>query len=222
MKIVEGVHQVDGVNGNVYLIEDGTKLVLIDTGFPRSAKKIENYIKKAGFNLSAVSTIVLTHYHIDHVGNAKKLKQQTNAKIAVHEAEADFVAHRKAPPKPKKFMAQLTSTLKPAAVEPDVLLKDGDKIGNLQVIHTPGHSPGSISLYDPERKVMFVGDAVFFFDGQVEGPDAQFTLDMSEAEKSIGHLSTFDFDVMLSGHGEPLTESASEKVKGYYALLKQP
>ena len=64
--------QVDGVNGNVYLVEDDAKLTLIDTGLPRSSGKIIKYIKQLGYEPSSVSTIILTHFHIDHVGSAKK------------------------------------------------------------------------------------------------------------------------------------------------------
>ena len=212
---------MDGVNGNVYLVEDDAKLTLIDTGLPRSSGKIIKYIKQLGYEPSSVSTIILTHFHIDHVGSAKKMQELTNAKIAVHEAEADVVAAKKSPPKPKKLLVKaLNSIFKATPVEPDLLIKDGDKIGELLVIHTPGHSEGSISLLDEKRKVMFVGDAVRFVDAKIAGPPEGFTLDMARAKEAICRISKFDFEVMLSGHGEPLMPSASEKLKKYYASLK--
>jgi len=223
VKIAEGIHQVDGINGNVYLVEDAESLILIDTGLPRSNKKIVNYIKSLGRKPTDVSIIVLTHFHIDHVGSAKKMKELTDAKVAVHEFDADIVAGKKAPPKPKNLMFRaFSSVVKPAPVEPDLLLKDNDKVGRLNVILTSGHSEGSISLLDTERKVMFVGDALRFVDGKITAPPEQFTLDADKARDSIGKISTFDFDVMLSGHGEPLMPNASQKVKDFYATLKQP
>ena len=96
------------------------------------------------------------------------------------------------------------------------MLKEGDKVGRLIVIHTPGHSEGSISLLDCERKVMFAGDAVRFMDGKMTGPPEHFTLDMDKAKNSIRKISTFDFDVLLSGHGQPLMPEASQKVKDFY------
>ena len=77
-----------------------------------------------------------------------------------------------------------------------------------------------MSLYEPERKVLFVGDAVRFTDGKLVGPPKQFTADMNEAAESIGKISRLDFDVMLSGHGEPLRPDASGKVKEFYSSLK--
>jgi glyoxylase-like metal-dependent hydrolase (beta-lactamase superfamily II) len=221
MKIVEGIHQVEGINGNVYLVEDDEKLILIDTGLPRNEKKITKYIEALGRKPTDVSTIVLTHFHIDHVGNAKKMKELTNAKVAVHELDADYVAGKKAPPKPKNLMFKaLSSVFKAAPVEPELLLKDNDKVGRLIVIHTPGHSEGSISLLDAERKVMFAGDAIRFMDGKITGSPEQFTLDMDKAKDSIRKISTFDFDILLSGHGQPLMPDASQKVKDFYVTLK--
>jgi glyoxylase-like metal-dependent hydrolase (beta-lactamase superfamily II) len=221
VKIVEGIHQVDGVNGNVYLVEKEDKLILTDTGLPRNDKKILNYIKSLNRKPSDISWIVITHFHIDHVGSLKKMQEATGAKVAVHELDADFVAGTKPAPKPKNLMIKaLSSVMKATPVEVDLRLKENDKVGGLVVIHTPGHSDGSISLLDAERKVMFVGDAARFRNGKIEGPPEQFTLDPSKAKDSIGKISTYNFDVMLSGHGEPLMPEASEKLKAFYATLK--
>jgi len=222
MKIAEGIYQVGGVNCNVYIVEDADKLILVDTGLPRSAKKIEKYIEGLGRKPTDVSTIVITHFHIDHVGSLKNMKKLTNAQVAVHEADADYVAGKKSPPKPKNLMFKaLSFVMKAAPVEPDIRLKEGDKVGSLMVIHTPGHSEGHISLLDSARKVMFVGDAVRFIDGKLEGPPPHFTPDMDRARDSIGKIATFDFDIMLTGHGLPLTPDASKKIKEYYATLKE-
>jgi glyoxylase-like metal-dependent hydrolase (beta-lactamase superfamily II) len=221
MEIVEGIHQVEGVNGNVYLVVNEGKLILIDTGMPRSSDKILKYIHKMGRTPSDVSQIVLTHSHIDHVGSAYKLKKATNAKIAVHEEDADFVAGKKPAPKPKNILlSALSSVFKPTPVEPDVRLKENDRAGNLIVVHTPGHTIGSISLLDPARKVLFVGDAITFRNGKLAGPTGQFTQDAIKAKQSIQKISMLDFDVMLSGHGDPLRPEAANKVKTFYAAMK--
>jgi glyoxylase-like metal-dependent hydrolase (beta-lactamase superfamily II) len=106
-------------------------------------------------------------------------------------------------------------------VIPDIVLNENDKVGRLAVIHTPGHTTGSISLYEPESKVLFVGDAIRFTDKKLAGPPEQFTADMKKAVESIGKISGLDFDVMLSGHGEPLKPDASGKVKEFYVSLKK-
>jgi glyoxylase-like metal-dependent hydrolase (beta-lactamase superfamily II) len=103
---------------------------------------------------------------------------------------------------------------------PDITLKENDKVGELVVVHTLGHTPGSISLYDSVRRVLFVGDAVRFVHGKIERPPERFTPDMKQAIKSIEKISQLDFDVMLSGHGEPLKPRASDRVKEFYVSLK--
>ncbi|MGO8806725.1 MAG: MBL fold metallo-hydrolase [Candidatus Bathyarchaeia archaeon] len=220
-KIIEGIYQVEGVNCNVYLVEDGDTLILIDTGLPRSDKKIIKAIEELGRKPNDVSTIVITHFHIDHVGSLKKMKVLTGAKVAVHKADADYVSGKQSPPKPKNLMLKaLTSVLKATPVDTEVVLEEGDKVGRLVVIHTPGHSEGSISLLDGERKVMFVGDAVRFMDGELEGAPPRFTLDAAKAKESIGKIATFEFDIMLSGHGQPLMEKASQKIREFSAASK--
>jgi glyoxylase-like metal-dependent hydrolase (beta-lactamase superfamily II) len=220
MEIINGIHQVEGVNGSVYLIVKGDKLTLIDTGFIGSEGKIEKAIEELGFKPSAISTIILTHYHIDHTGNAKKLKEKTGAKVAVHEADADFITHKKSPPRPKGLLSRAIGVVKAAPVEPDIILKDGDMIEGLKVIHVPGHTPGSIALFDSQRKAMFVGDALFYAKGQIAGPRENFSYDSKLAKESIGKIAAYDFEVMLAGHEDPLTSGASKRVKRFVETQK--
>ena len=97
----------------------------------------------------------------------------------------------------------------------DLVLNDGDKIAGLAVIHVPGHTPGSIALYDPKRKVLFTGDTLRYRDGKVEGPPKKFTMDPERVQQSIEKLKSLDFDIMLGGHGEPLKHDASAKVREF-------
>lgn len=221
MEILEGIHHVDCVNANVYVVVDGKGLTVIDTGMPGSSGRILKYIEKMGRQPTDVSTIVLTHFHIDHTGSAHELRKQTNARLAVHEKDVDFVAGRKSQPKPKNILFRAVSPfIKFTPVIPDIILNENDRLGRLVVIHTPGHTAGSMSLYEPERRVLFVGDAIRFTDKKLTGPPEQFTADMKEAAKSIGKISELDFDVMLCGHGGPLKPDASGRVKEFYASIK--
>jgi glyoxylase-like metal-dependent hydrolase (beta-lactamase superfamily II) len=219
MEIVPGIHQVDGVNGNCYII-DRNRLILIDTGLPRNTQKITRYIQETlNRKLSELSTIIITHHHIDHTGNIYELKNLSGAQVAVHEADADFVSGRIRRPLPKggfgllfRFMGMF---LKSPAVVPDIRLKDGDTIAGLTCICTPGHTPGSICLLDPLSKVLFVGDLLRFDGEKVSGPPSQFTMDMDAAQQSVSRVATLDFDILLSGHGMPLKGGAAEKVRAF-------
>jgi glyoxylase-like metal-dependent hydrolase (beta-lactamase superfamily II) len=163
------------------------------------------------------SAIVLTHWHVDHVGSLKKMKELTNAKVAVHEADADFVAGKKPQPKSDNLIIRLyLAVVKAKPVDVDLVLKDGDKVGRLIVIHTPGHSEGSITLLDSERKVLFVGDTLVTKNNSIKLPP--LILDQAKERASIKKLSTFNFDIMLSGHGKPIINNASNKLKDFSIL----
>ena len=213
MEIVKGVYQVEGVKGsNSYLVEDIGKLILIDTGMPGNDKKIATAVQKLGYGLTDVSTIVLTHWHVDHVGSLKKMKEITNAKVAVHESDADFVAGKKPQPKSNNLIIRLfLAFVKAKPVDVDLILKDGDRVGRLIVIHTPGHSEGNIALLDSERKILIVGDTLFTKNGAIKLP--KLILDSAKEKASLEKLSTFNFDIMLSGHGDPIMREASRKLR---------
>ncbi len=222
MEIVPGIHQVDGVNGNCFIIVRD-ELTLIDTGMPGNRAKIVKYIQDVlKREPSEIKTIVLTHFHVDHVGDAFDLKELSGAKVAIHEADADYVSGRKTQPVPRggigmilKFLMPLFFRSKP--VEPDIKLGDGDTIAGLTTIHTPGHTPGSICLFDPASKIMFAGD-LLRFDG-INIKTGPLTLDPGEVKKSINKIAAIDFDIMLSGHGIPLRPDASVKVREFAKSL---
>ena len=209
-EIVKGVHYADGSNANCYFIEEADGgLTLVDTGIQPNGKRILDYLTtKVMRKPSEVKTIVLTHCHVDHIRGAAALKAATGAKVAVHEADADFVSGKAKYPLPggaAGFMFGLMSPFfRATPVEPDIRLKENDKVGRFIVLHTPGHTPGSISLYDQAGKVLLVGDTARYINGVLQGPPQRFTPDMAQAKASIERLSQLDFDVLLSGHGQPL------------------
>ncbi len=221
MEIIEGIHRVDEASSNmahsnVYLIINGKELLIVDTGTPGNAKKTVAYIKKIGHQPTEVSTILLTHYHMDHAGSVKDLKDLTNAKIAVSAEDKDYVSGAKPYPKPKNILMRAASSfIKVAPVNVDITLRDGDKIGGLTVIDASGHTPGSIFLHDPQRKVLFAGDTLRLDSGKVVAGPKQYVWDESKEKQSIAKLAGLDFDVMLPGHGDVLVANASKGVKEY-------
>jgi len=227
MEIIEGLHRVDEASANmahanVYLVINGKALTVIDTGTPGNAKKTVEYIQKIGFQPTDVKTIILTHYHMDHMGSVKELKDLTNAKIAAHTEDADYVSGKKPFPKPKNILFRAVSSfVKPETVPVDVILKEGDKISGLTVIHTPGHTLGSIMLLDEGRKALFAGDTLRYDSKKVSGASEQFTADLNQAKESVAKAAALNFDVMLPGHGEILKPNASEEIKKFNETLNQ-
>ncbi|ABS54907.1 beta-lactamase domain protein [Methanoregula boonei 6A8] len=218
MEIVPGIHQIDGVNGNCFIIVRD-ELTLIDTGMPKNSTKIITYIQDVlKRKPTDIKTIVLTHFHIDHVGGASELKKLSGAKVAIHKKDADYVSGRKTPPVPRGVKGMIVKVLIPLffgsrPVEPDIYLNDGDTIAGLTTLHTPGHTPGSICLFDPVSKILFAGDLLRFDGTNIKmGP---LNLDQGEEQKSINKIAAIDFDIMLSGHGIPLRPEASVKIREF-------
>jgi hydroxyacylglutathione hydrolase len=224
MEIVPGVHLIEGISAHCYLI-DGPELTLIDTGMPHKTKKILRYITDTLHkNPADLKTILLTHCDIDHIGNARELRTITGATIAAHPLDADIIAGKKPRQTPRRTMSILFKVLgvflqvKPFLV--DEIIGDDDTIAGLRVLHLPGHTPGSIALYDPKRKVLFIGDTLGCKEGIVQGPPTSVTWDMRQVYISIEKLRPLDFSVMLSGHGEPVISDASTKIKQFMITLK--
>jgi glyoxylase-like metal-dependent hydrolase (beta-lactamase superfamily II) len=219
VEIIKGIHRVDDAcnnmaHSNVYLVIEGKELLVVDTGTPGNAKKIVDYIQKLGYQPSDVSTIILTHCHMDHMGSAKELQTLTNAKIEVGLADAEVVAGSKPYPKPKNVLFRaVTSLMKPSPVAVDISLKDGDAIGSLRIVEVPGHTMGSIALLDSKRGALFTGDTLRVEDQKVGLAPKPFTVDEAAERKSVEKIAALDFEVLLPGHGDVLIGNASKAVK---------
>jgi glyoxylase-like metal-dependent hydrolase (beta-lactamase superfamily II) len=220
MEIVEGIYRVDEASSNlahsnVHLVVNGNELLVVDAGTAGNAKKIVAFIQKIGHQPQEVSTIIITHYHMDHAGSAKELKALTGAKVAASTEDAQVIAGEKPYPKPKNLLMRAASIIKPSPVAVDVVLKEGDTIGNLTVISTPGHTAGSIMLLYKQKGVIFAGDTLRNEDGKVSGGPEHFTWDEAKEKESIRKVAALDFDIMLPGHTQPLIGNASGVVKAF-------
>jgi glyoxylase-like metal-dependent hydrolase (beta-lactamase superfamily II) len=222
MELLPDVHQIDGVKANSYLILDD-EITLIDTGLPGNTGKIINYLENnIGASKKDLGRIILTHHHFDHTGSLFKLQEKTNAEVMIHEDDEVYLSGQKKPQSPF-FMRIVTSIMASLygsqPVTPDVTLTDGVPIGSYKVIHTPGHTPGSICLYQPKTKVLFVGDVLRNGKKGVEGPVARFSSDQKQIRGSLMKLRDLDVQIMLSGHSPPLIENTSIKMKEFFGSL---
>ena len=146
----------------VYLIL-GKKIYLIDSGVASSEKIILDYLKKIGRGPEEISTLILTHSHPDHIGAAKAIKSITGCVVAAHAAERAWIEDVDLQARERPVPG--FQTLVGGSVKVDMVLQDGDILdlqeGNkLHVLHTPGHSSGSISLWLPEAGALFCADAI--------------------------------------------------------------
>jgi glyoxylase-like metal-dependent hydrolase (beta-lactamase superfamily II) len=205
MQVADGIHWVDGIRfSNVYVVETGDGLLLVDTGTPWRTKRICRFIETIGRHPGELRHIVLTHCDIDHVGSAAALKARTGAAVAMHEADA-AVFTRAQRPRRRMVIVQAMYPLVVRPVTPDRLLEDGDTVGGLRVVHIPGHTDGSIALLRDDG-VVFTGDALLSDKkGDLVPPHPKLAQDPAEARASADRILALRPRLVLTGHGAPAT-----------------
>ena len=208
MEVAEGLHRIDGVrisNACLVSVEDG--LVLVDTGIPGNAKRILAFIERLGRRPGELQAIILTHWHIDHVGSVAELRRLTGAQVAIHELDAPVLAGRERPAKGRRVMAIIDRLFRLRPATADLLLRDGDRIGGLEVVHVPGHTAGSIALRRDDG-VVFSGDALpGDRHGGIQPPDPGLSLDPVQARASAEKIRALGPTLLLPGHGRPAAGS---------------
>jgi len=200
-----------GFTSNSYIIEDGVR-ILIDPGHYNHLRDLVELMSEDGFSLGDIDWIVVTHAHVDHCGAVHDIQRRHNTKVAMHEAE-------------KKYLLEQASYYHKLLGEHMPLFTvnywfKGDKcpgIGDLGLIilHTPGHTPGSISIYSPEKKYLISGDLIF--QGSVGRTDLGGSSEL--LKKSINLISQLDIEMLLPGHG-PLVIGEKE-VKRNFKFVKE-
>jgi len=201
MEWLKGVHVIETYATTTLLVDD--RLVLVDTSADADAGKVLDYLSNIRVKPKDLSTIFITHTHPDHVGGLAAIKHSSPAKVAAHKIEADFIARKRVYDGPSGPQHHPGTPV-------DVLLDDGQKIDGLEVIFTPGHTRGSISLLDPSRSLLIAGDAARNESGL--GPmDDRYNVDPKQHRESIKKLAKLHFDNAIFGHGAPIKGGASSK-----------
>ena len=161
MEIIPGVHAVPGTKiSRIYLIEDN-ELTLVDTGMPWSVGRVFKYITSIGRQPSELSRILMTHSHPDHTGGAQGLRRRSNAQIVAHH---DDTVHRRPDTHTLSYAGVFASLNLPipylSQTLVDRLSYENEVIpagGGIRVIHTPGHTPGSVCYLLERDGVLFSG-----------------------------------------------------------------
>ncbi|MBN2463788.1 MAG: MBL fold metallo-hydrolase [Dehalococcoidia bacterium] len=234
-EIVAGVYLLSGFLGagvwgaNVYLLVDDGDLTLVDTGFLGRADRILEQIKELGYSPADVKRIIITHHHVDHIGSLAELKGVTQAEVIAHPADAPYIDGSLPQPgpavpqwlsKPLARFSRLWST-EPAAV--DILVSDGDELpimGGIKILHTPGHTPGSICLYLQDRDLLIAGDLLANRFG-LRLPSRGFTVDTVQEAQSIKRVAGLEFDIICFGHGSPIMHNAHQAVADFADSLTE-
>lgn len=152
MRLIHFVSGAFGVNTYIIGADDTTDCAVIDPG---GAEPVLDALKQNGLTCKA---ILLTHGHFDHIGGVKQIKDETGAKLYIHEEDADKLSSN------RRNLAVLVGD-KIAPAEPDVLLRGGETIDiaglSIQVLHTPGHTKGGVCYVVESEKTIFSGDTLF-------------------------------------------------------------
>ena len=206
MRVHDGIEVFGGVgrDPNIYLV-DGE--LLVDTGTGHLFADIKKQIESA-YDRYSIKTIVNTHCHFDHTGANKKFRDWLKASIAIHANDKNSIESGSG------MLAEFFNEI-PKVVTVDRALKDGSTLKTknftFEVIHTPGHSPGSICLLEKGKKILISGDTLF--EGSIGRTDL-LGGDNSRMLQSLHKLLNYDVHYLLPGHGPP-------KLGGVSFLIKQ-
>ncbi len=176
---------------SAYVLARGSEIAIVDTGRNGSAPMIESALTTMGASWDNVNNVILTHLHGDHVGSLPQvLDLATSAVAYAGRADVDGIN---------------------AAREIEAL-DDGDEVFGMQVIATPGHTPGHIAVLDPTAGFLVAGDALNESAGMVLGPNPDFSIDIAQANTSVQRLADRGYETVVFGHGNPIESGASDAV----------
>lgn len=226
--LAEGIYRIptmgDFINSFAFVEDDGS-VTLVDCGVKRAPKKIVAALASIGKHPSDVQRIVLTHAHFDHAGGAARMVDETSADgVDVHADDAHYVRTGTRPPGDSASTAgrllarapwgDFTAT--PVAEE----LVDGqliDVAGGLRVLHTPGHTPGHISLLHPRSGVLITGDSIFNMNARMSWPTKLACTSFRQNVQTAHVLGEIEYAVAAFTHGPEIRDDAREQVRGFLA-----
>ena len=235
-EVAEGVRRLDSVNTNWYLLEAGGRLTVLDAGLPGDWPEFSAALTRLGYTPQDLEAVLITHHHLDHAGNAERLRE-LGARVLAHPADAPFLRGEEDRDNGRMirflwrpwyarymlgYLARGILGTKPIARLDE--LSDGEVLdvpGSPRVIHAPGHTAGSCALLVEDRSLLFTGDSLVTIDvargpkGQV-GPQVvrgPHTEDADLAVRSLEVLGATKAKTVLPGHGDPWFDGVHSAVE---------
>jgi glyoxylase-like metal-dependent hydrolase (beta-lactamase superfamily II) len=213
------------------LIWDHQHATLIDTAFPGQFPQLAAAIQQAGVSLQKISQVIITHQDWDHIGTIPNILKASGSPIEIlaHSAEKPYLEGTLPYIKltPERIAARIQSLpeeYRQEAIQtfgriPTTKITRGladheilPLYGGLEVIHTPGHTPGHICLYLKTHRTLIAGDELRVENGQLQGPVAQHSTDMPAALASLKKLTPYDIDTVICYHGGPFGPNANAAI----------
>jgi glyoxylase-like metal-dependent hydrolase (beta-lactamase superfamily II) len=203
------------------IVDEDNGNTLVDAGLPDQTEAIGAALLEAGVGVRDLRRIIFTHQDLDHVGSGAALVRQSGARVLAHSADAPYIEGRLRPLKPspemleqRPQMRKVLERLEPVGVDEQV--ESGTRLdlaGGTRVIPTPGHTPGHISLYLEESKILIAGDALTAEGGHLNGPNPSATLDTRTALQSTQKLADLHIDTIICYHGGVVSEDANGQLR---------
>ena len=183
---------------SAYILARRGEAAIVDTGVPGSEGDIESGLGRLDLGWGDVGHVIVTHLHNDHQGSLPAVLGLAPAATTYAGAE------------------DIPEIASPREITP---VGDGDRVFDLDIIATPGHTPGHISVLDSVGGLLVAGDALNGSDGRVIGANPEFTADVFTADQSIAKLAAFTYETVVFGHGDPVVGGASQQVANLSASL---
>ena len=230
-EIADGVYRLGTRWVNWYLLEANDRLTLVDCGFAGYYSQLTGALTALGLKAAAIESVVLTHYHPDHVGFAQRVHAETDAVVLAPAGDAEGVRGGKVPlppglaanswrPAMMRYLAHVTASrgTKVRRVESVRSYSDSEVIDSaipLRAIHTPGHTGGHCALVAESRGLLFAGDALATVDFFTREPTVrllQFNEDAAAAKASLVRIAEVEAGLIAPGHGDVFRGSPAEAV----------
>jgi len=216
-EVVDGVIEIPIAYVNAYAIVVDDGVVLVDTGFPGRVEKVVTSVTEMRRKIGEVHTILLTHWHPDHVGNVAELGRRSGARIVAHENDVPPISGAKF--RPGSGFLRVAAAIMPAP-EPvpvdETLTRDGPiSVPGISAFHTPGHTAGHASfLLDRAGGVLFAGDvATGGRRGGIHRSPRFVAEDRAAESASISRLADLQFELAVFGHGRAISRDAAMRFR---------
>jgi glyoxylase-like metal-dependent hydrolase (beta-lactamase superfamily II) len=238
MELAPHLHRIGSDLVNSYLVEEEGAITIIDAGLPGHWAELEAELAQMGRSLDDIRGVVLTHGDTDHVGFAERLRRELGVPVFVHEHDAARARGEVKKPNtgwgPIKVGSLLRflwysgrrGGLRVPPVREVATLVGGETLdlpGAPRIIHTPGHTPGSVAVHMPAVDALFVGDALTtgnVLTGERGPRPAPFTLEPEVALASLAKLEGVQATWVLPGHGAPWRGGVVDAVRQVRATAR--
>jgi glyoxylase-like metal-dependent hydrolase (beta-lactamase superfamily II) len=214
------ITQVLSKKSSVFLLRFKHTNILIDSGFKTEGDSLIYNLKT--LQLDGIDTLILTHAHHDHAGNAAKVKAHFGCQVMIHKHGAEFLQNGKSPPAigtsstirflMKLFGGLIQSQLKYEPCSADILVEDEYDLKeaglDIEILHTPGHTHGSISVV-VDNEAAIVGDALYGAPRKTLMP--LFAIDTGQITQSWKKLLDTNSSVFIPGHGGSVEASRLQR-----------